>query len=76
MDHFLKVFIEHYNIVYVIMFLFFFFFFFLPGGKWDLSSQTGDQSYSPCTGRQSLSDWTIRKSPTLLLIRMHYRITE
>ena len=27
-DHFLKVFIEHYNIVYVIMFLFLFFFFF------------------------------------------------
>ena len=34
---------------------------FWPPGTWDLSSLTGDQTRSPCIGRQSLNHWTTRE---------------
>ena len=37
--------------------------FFWPSGMWDLSSLTSDQTYTPCTGKQSLNCWTTREVP-------------
>ena len=36
---------------------------FQPQGIWDLSSQTRDQTCTPCVGRQSFNHWTTREVP-------------
>ena len=36
---------------------------------WDLSSQTRDQTYFSCTGRQILKHWTTREVPRYFLLR-------
>ena len=40
---------------------------FWPQGIGDLSSQTGDQTHLPCTGRQSPNHWTAREIPIYFL---------
>ena len=45
-----KVFIE-----FVTILLLFYVLFFWPGGMWDLSSLTRDQTLTPCIERQSLT---------------------
>ena len=35
----------------------------LPHGRWDLSSQTRDQTHVPCIGRQILNHWTTKEVP-------------
>ena len=39
------------------------FWLFWPQCIWDLSSQTRDQTHTPCTGRRSLNHWTIWEVP-------------
>ena len=41
----------------------------LPLGRWDLSSQTRDQTRVPCIGRQILNHWITRVVPRLSLIK-------
>ena len=52
-----KVFIEDVNNIPSV----FCFVFFWPGGMWDLSSPTRDQTYTSCIGRQRLKHWTARE---------------
>ena len=51
-----KVFIE-----FVTVLLLFWVLVFWSWGIWDLSSQTRDQTHTPCIGRQSLNHWTTRE---------------
>ena len=39
------------------------FWFFWPGGLWDLSFLTRDQTHTPCPGRWSLNHWNTREVP-------------
>ena len=41
---------------------------FWPWGMWDLSSQTGDQTRTPCIGRWRLNHGTIREVATVALL--------
>ena len=41
--------------------------FFWHWHMWDLSSLTGDQTLTPCTGGQSLNHWTTREVPKTVL---------
>ena len=36
---------------------------FWPQGMWDLSSPTRHQTHTPCIGRRSLNNWTVREVP-------------
>ena len=38
---------------------------FWPGGMWDLSSWTRNQTHTPFTGRQSLNHWTTKEVPVI-----------
>ena len=40
----------------------------LPHSRWDLSSQTRDQTHFPCIGRQILNYWTTREVPRTYLL--------
>ena len=51
-----KVFIE-----FVTILVLFYVLVFWPRGMWNLSSRTRDQTRTPCIGRQSLNQWTIRE---------------
>ena len=62
MDHF-KVLIE-----FVTLWLLFYVLFFCPRGMWDLHSPTRDQTYTPCIGRRSLSHWTTREVPQIVVL--------
>ena len=56
-----KVFIE---LVTVLNFCFMFWGSFWPGGMWDLSSPTRNQTCNtPCIERESLNHWTAREVP-------------
>ena len=35
---------------------------------WDLNSPTGDQTHTPCNGRQNLNHWTTREVLVSLLL--------
>ena len=41
----------------------------LPGGLWDLSFQTRDQTHIPCIARQILNHWTTREVPLHTILR-------
>ena len=43
-------------------------FVFWPRGVWDLSSLTRDWTHIPCIRRKSLSHWTTREVPTMMLL--------
>ena len=51
--------------VTVLLLDFFFFnvFVFWPGGLWDLSALTRDQTHTPCIGRRGLRHWTTSEVP-------------
>ena len=58
-NRFNKVFTEFVTILVLFCVLFFW----GPQAMWDLNSPTRDQTYTPCTGRQSLNHWTTREVP-------------
>ena len=41
----------------------FMFWFFCLRSPWDLNSLTGDQTHTPCIGRQSLNHWIATEVP-------------
>ena len=41
---------------------------FCPQGMWDLRSLTRDKIYTPCIGRRSLSHWTTREVPQIVVL--------
>ena len=55
---FLRVFTE-----FVTILLLFHVLVFWPQGMWDLSFPTGDQTHTPCIGRQNLNHWATRDIP-------------
>ena len=63
MWNFFKVFIEFVAILLLLYVLVFW-----PGGMWDLSSPTRDQTYTPCTGRPSPIHRTAREVPPYLWV--------
>ena len=55
-----KVFIE-----FVIILLLLYVLDFWPGGTWDLSSSTKDQTHTLCIGRRSINHWSTMEVPPL-----------
>ena len=48
---------------------------FWPQGMWDLSSLVRDQTGTPCIGKQSLNQWTVREDPELRFLAKCLAIT-
>ena len=49
---------------------------FWPWGMWDLSSQTRDQTHTPCIGRRSLNHWTARKVPKSGILNLNLILSQ
>ena len=58
---FLKIFLMWTMFLLKMLTIFLLFCIFWPGGMWDLSSPTRDQTYTSCIGRRSLKHWTARE---------------